>query len=470
MIGIAVTTHNRPQVLEKCLEHIDKFTDTDYVLHVVDDASTPASTHTKGAPGSLYRFETNVGIARAKNKCLELLMQGVEVEHLFVFDDDTYPITTGWWEPYAEHTEPHLCYLFKDIARSGRVLPDKPKTVYDDGTMYALAQPRGCMMYFHRSVIERVGGYRPEFGIWGWEHVELSERIFHAGLTLCKFQDIKGSDKLLHCLDETWGRGIPGYKRSLPDRVRISELARNNKVYEQFEGSSDYVEYRDLPNLVITSCLTQVQDPQPSRRTAPKLTPADFAAWERSIKGALPVVLHDIPHGHKSLPQPTPRGWKRAASGLNPYVQRWVNAYQFLRHSPARWVFCTDGTDVVMLREPWREMEQGKLYLGWEPKVVGDVWLAQHHAAYRDWIDANGGLPLLNAGVCGGDHATVMEFAHDVATEGIEVDHTRYAGDMAALNKVAYSEKWRGRVVTGPIVTTVFKQNERNTWSWFKHK
>lgn len=469
-IGIAVTTRNRPEVFERFLVEHEKFCPPNVRLAVVDDASSKPLVKT-GQPWPEvmeHRFERNVGIAKAKNKCIELLM-AMGVEHLFIFDDDTWPIAKNWWEPYVNHPEPHFCYLFKDIGPGGKPIPNKPRTIYDSRLMFAYDMPRGCMLYLHRSVVERVGGYRPEFGVWGWEHTEYSERIHNAGLTLCRFQDVKDSDKLLWCADQNLGRDLPGFKRSVPDQTRRTEMAKNQKVYEQFKGTSDYVEYRELPNLVLTSCLNRVKDPQ--RKTAPALTPENFKAWERSLKGALPVVLHDFEPGERALSQPAPRGWRRAAFGANPYIQRWVNAYQALRHLPAKWVWCTDGTDVTMLREPWDEMEPGVLYIGYEPKVIGIPWMVKGHPAYREWIDANGGELLLNAGVVGGEHAIVMEFCHDLAAEGLEVDHTGYYGDMAAINKLLRSPKWEGRWKTGPLVVSLFKHDDtHNAWSWWKHK
>jgi glycosyltransferase involved in cell wall biosynthesis len=457
-IGVAVTTHNRPEILEKFWENISDHAPVGAVFVQVDDASSPEADTTLS--NIIYhRFTENAGIAKAKNKCIELLMaQGVE--HLFIFDDDTWPIADDWWVPYVEHTEPHLMYLFKDPGkRAGQKPLDTPKTLYDDGTMYSLSWPRGCMLYLHRSVVEKVGGYRPEFGRWGWEHLEFSERVHNAGLTLTSFQDVCGSEKLIHCVDQSWDQPT-GFKRSVPTGVRDKELKANKEIYEQFKGSSDYVEYRDLPNLVLTVCLTKVKDPQPSRKSAAKLQPEDFKVWEDSIKGAEPVVLSDT-----GFP-----AWKKAAHGLNPYIQRWVDYYQHLRDYPAKWVWCTDGTDVEMLREPWGEMEPDTLYVGWEPTVVGTPWMAANHVPYKEWIDANGGLPLLNAGVVGGDHATVMEFCHDMAAEGIRVDHTFLAGDMALFQTIAYSEKWKHRVFTGPLVTSLFKANDRNRHSWWLHK
>ncbi|MDV5520957.1 glycosyltransferase family 2 protein, partial [Enterobacter hormaechei] len=43
---------------------------------------------------------------------------------------------------------------------------------------------------------------------------------------------------------------------------------------------------------------------------------------------------------------------------MNVYFRRWLHIWQHLREHPEyRFVWCTDGTDVEMLRAPWEEME-----------------------------------------------------------------------------------------------------------------
>src|SRR5690606_9807564 len=129
-------------------------------------------------PDATYRFEKNVGIAKAKNKCLELLYNS-GCEHFFLFDDDTYPAVTGWEKPYIESPEPHLMWVFD------RYDGQKPtvETIYKDDCHIAYHATRGCMLYCSREVLDKVGGMNPAFGKWGWEHQSWSDRIHSAGLT-----------------------------------------------------------------------------------------------------------------------------------------------------------------------------------------------------------------------------------------------------------------------------------------------
>ena len=75
-IGIGITTRDRNEVfaytLSRLVEHLPK----DCTLAIVDDNSKVPVVEAD------YRFENNVGVARAKNKCLELLK---DCDHIFLF-------------------------------------------------------------------------------------------------------------------------------------------------------------------------------------------------------------------------------------------------------------------------------------------------------------------------------------------------------------------------------------------------
>src|SRR5690606_26252831 len=106
-IGIGITTRNRPDALRTALEHHHAHLPPGALLVIVDDASA------EPVEDADWRSETQAGIPAAKNKCLELL-DGCE--HVFLWDDDAWPIADDWWRPYVESPEPHLSYQFLDLA------------------------------------------------------------------------------------------------------------------------------------------------------------------------------------------------------------------------------------------------------------------------------------------------------------------------------------------------------------------
>jgi glycosyltransferase involved in cell wall biosynthesis len=456
-IGVAITTRNRRDVFTATLAHWRAHLPAGAALVVVDDASDDSLAGAlTGA--AVVRYEAQQGIARAKNAGIAALM-AAGCRHLFLADDDVYPIAPGWAQLYAANAEPHLMYLFKDPDVQCRPLPTPP-TIYDDGRTFAYSHPRGCLLYLDRAVVDAVGGMRPQFGVWGHEHVEYSLRIHNAGLTTNAFQDACGSSEFIHSMDEHAVQH-KGFTRGVDIKTRRAELARNEGLLEQFRGSTDYVEYRQLPNLAITTLFTKVVDPQRGSRL--KAEPAVIGKWLASLQGCTPVVLVD----ELTSQDPT---YVRVPTGLNPYLQRWVSLYQYLRDHPAAWVWCTDGTDVEMLHTPWAAMVPGVLYVGHEPTVVGIPWLRDHHKPYGEWIDANADRQLVNAGVVGGDHATVLEFIAAMVREIFTRGPDSVDSDMAAFNYLVHSDAWQGRATWGPRWVTTFKANERNEWSCWRHK
>ncbi|MDT5047337.1 MAG: hypothetical protein QOG75_3211, partial [Mycobacterium sp.] len=99
-VAVAITTHNRHDVLARTLKQIEMVTPETIPVFIVDDASDPpAATMTPEMDKHNWvRFNDNVGIPRAKNKCIELCMQ-TTANHFFLLDDDCYPMVENWWVP-----------------------------------------------------------------------------------------------------------------------------------------------------------------------------------------------------------------------------------------------------------------------------------------------------------------------------------------------------------------------------------
>ncbi len=216
-IGIAISTHNRAGVLSQALEHQLRHLPAGALVVVVDDGSQPPAV--VPASVNLIRHDKSLGIVASKNASLAALMDA-GCAHLFLWDDDAWPIADGWWLPYIESPEPHLAYQFLDLA-GARKLNDIA-VLYRDDQHIAYTGQRGVMLYYHRSAIERVGGFDPIYGRGMYEHSDLALRIHNAGLTSWAFADVVGSEKLIHSLDEH-----ELVERSVPRPDREEQVKRN---------------------------------------------------------------------------------------------------------------------------------------------------------------------------------------------------------------------------------------------------
>ena len=466
-IGIAITTHNRADVLKRAIEQHQKHLPAGALLVVVDDGSKPAAIAPDGV--QLLRHETSLGIVASKNASLSALMD-VGCEHLFLWDDDAWPIADNWHLPYIESPEPHLAYQFLDLAGCNKL--NDMAELYRDDKHVAYTGQRGVMLYYHRSAIEKVGGFDPVYGRGMYEHPDLALRIHNAGLTSWAFADVIGSEKLIHSMDE-YEEGA----RSIPRPDREALVKRNVGIFNarRDSGYTGFASYSRNPNLVITTLLTSQPDPQRGRKMKPD--PQVLQAWADSISGALPIVLAD-----ELKESPTGAGlFEVPPLGMSPYFARWLHIYQYLRaHPEYHLVWCTDGTDVEMLREPWEEMAPGKIYVGSEHKTYFDEWMKDNHhgKAYSEFFELHRDEQLLNAGLIGGCREDVMEFAHRIIRQHYLIESHRFwkmeaapatLVDMGAFGMAAKS--FGNRIVTGPLVHTIFKTDGfGKETAWWKHK
>lgn len=216
--------------------------------------------------------------------------------------------------------------------------------------------------------------------------------------------------------------------------------------------------------VVVTSLLTAKPDPQrPTGKLPATLEPITELA--ESLLGTYPlVVLADEitpgTYGHVEVVA-TP------SAQANVYMQRWINTITYLRTIDALDVWLVDGTDVELIN-PAPPITPGRLWLGHEPAIVGCQWMLDNHPSHRGWVSDHQDLTLMNPGIIGGTRATVIAWLEDVVREWESADRTGDVGDMATINAVAHM--WRDRIDYGPRLVTVFRQQQRNDFSAWRHK
>jgi len=225
MIGIGITTKDRHDIAEIAWDNQLKHLPRDYKLVVVDDSSYEPQLYEYVDNMNLvtYRFDNTVGIAKAKNKCLQLLD---DCDHIFLFDNDCWPIADDWWVPYIESGENHLMYQFD--------LPNNKLTeLYRDDKIVAYDKTRGAMLYVTRKVLDTVGGMDTRF-YNAFDHPDWSWRIYNAGLTTHRAMDVVGSDKLFYCLDQD-AKVKTSIKNRKPNS-RLYQLSKTSKEFREFRN------------------------------------------------------------------------------------------------------------------------------------------------------------------------------------------------------------------------------------------
>lgn len=187
-IAICITTRNRCDAFTKCITSHESFKPKGARLFIVDDASDDIYVESE------FRFDKRAGIPAAKNKCIELAMDW-GADHVFLFDDDTYPVCEDWHLPYINSGIPHLCYTFYDnVCGMLEVKGGSKYKIHSTGN--------GCMMYMSKSCVEAIGGFDADFGMGKYEHTEYSHRARNTGLIPHPFIDVMRSGDLIFCMDE----------------------------------------------------------------------------------------------------------------------------------------------------------------------------------------------------------------------------------------------------------------------------
>ncbi len=222
-IGVGITVHNRNATAVETIRMWRNLSPSGEKIVVVDDASEEPIQ-------SDFRFNDNVGISVAKNKCIELLE---DCDYIFLSDDDCYPLVKDWCVPYIESGQKHLCMSFsKDSVPVGK------RVLVNGKTLMVNRVVRGCMMFFHKSVFEKLGGFNTSFIGYGSEHVEFTRRIHSAGLTPYPFLDVPNSNRIFMALDAR-----KNVKTSVSPQERYFEL-HNRILLHRLYGNTDYVRYK----------------------------------------------------------------------------------------------------------------------------------------------------------------------------------------------------------------------------------
>jgi glycosyltransferase involved in cell wall biosynthesis len=202
MIGIGITTRNRPEVLSLTLDRFARNTKKEDVKFVIVDDNSRATTAEmckqamQGFNLMHIYFKTHGGVANAKNSCLRELR---DCSHVFLFDDDIFPIHENWITYYlAVHkvTGNNLLIHSKPMALQMARVMNETEFIYELNT------GTGCLMSLTPEVINKVGAFNRNYSYYGNEHLGYCFRVVHAKLNRNgAFVTPKNTSKYLHSLD-----------------------------------------------------------------------------------------------------------------------------------------------------------------------------------------------------------------------------------------------------------------------------
>lgn len=205
-----------------------------------------------GIPDRLRYRDGKLGVAVNKNTGIEWLMDA-GVDHLFLCDDDTYPLSRSALRAHTEMGQRHSMVSWGKH-RMKNITHANESERYVEWTW-----PRGVMLYVHRPVIDIVGGMDERFGPGGHEHVEFSRRIHQVGLTPVPYltplaySTQTGTARLWHC--EDMRRPDESSVSNGHRRKRITTVRREPGDWDKIEqvmadrdGNTSFVPYQARDN------------------------------------------------------------------------------------------------------------------------------------------------------------------------------------------------------------------------------
>lgn len=173
-------------------------------------------------------------------------------------------------------------------------------------------------------------------------------------------------------------------------------------------------------------------------------------------------------------------------SDFSPNVYRYFLYLEFLEkyQSEISDVFLTDVSDVVMLKNPFKQKlyleNSDSLFCGDEPKQLDNEWMQEHSTHFRsqikDFADYEQEFAedtLLNCGIIGGKTPIIIDLLNKLCFVHANYNvksNTAFTGDMGAFNYVL-RKQFQSRFLHGFPINTVFKEYQTNRVDcWFRHK
>lgn len=181
--GIGITTMNRAKLLEITLSYISaNWPDFDTKLVVSDDSTEEDVVAQNRLLAVKYGAEylndgKRKGIANNKNSSLYPLR---ECDYIVLLDDDCFPIKKGWFEFLINAHKQTGIHHFNLL--DSKVHNEERRSVVGDFTVIECRDSGGVMLFLTKDVVERVGAFNKEYGLYGFEHCSYSKRIERSGL------------------------------------------------------------------------------------------------------------------------------------------------------------------------------------------------------------------------------------------------------------------------------------------------
>jgi GT2 family glycosyltransferase len=198
-IGVGILSYNRLKSLAGLITSIRKFTDlTRTTVFVSDESTDPAVWEWLRNQHDIITFHNpRIGIAGNTNRTLRCLDR---FKYKLLLNDDVEILANGWdvfyFNKMATTGIKHFCYRQVGVYNASRPPPNH------NGIITVNDKPHGAVLALHDDAFKKVGFMDESFGIYGYEHVDYSDRISRAGFAPAGYHDVAGSEKFFKIYDD----------------------------------------------------------------------------------------------------------------------------------------------------------------------------------------------------------------------------------------------------------------------------
>jgi|GEM_PF-291213 len=202
--SIIILNLNGAKHIHDCIESLRRYTKPSYEIIVVDNGSTDDSLdYLRSLPYvKLIENKVNVGVGLGRNQGLAV----ADGEYIVFLDNDTI-VTDAWLDRFINYAKAETSIGMigprSNYVSGPQIVPEAKYASYEEmqafsadwasrNRMQATLVGRlvGFCQFIRRSVIKKIGGTEPAFGLWGWDDDDLSLRAQLAGFKLAMANEI----------------------------------------------------------------------------------------------------------------------------------------------------------------------------------------------------------------------------------------------------------------------------------------
>jgi len=235
-IGVGILSYNRLKSLKHLISSIRKNTNLRRTTVFVSDESTDESVWSwlKEQKDIVVIHNNRAGIAANTNRLLRCLAR---FRHKLILNDDVEVLRPGWDEFYFKAMQKtglhHFCYRQEGIYGATHIKPGPNQVITIQN------KPHGAVLALDDEAFNKVGYMDENFGVYGMEHVDYSDRIARVGLTPPGYHDFAGSGGYFKIYDDPTSdeHKHENFKKAQEYYCKIRE--NNNRKYVEPTSKSD---------------------------------------------------------------------------------------------------------------------------------------------------------------------------------------------------------------------------------------